>query len=217
MLIILRLWLFSVIRLGFPQIGETVVFNAQNSYDPAGIIITPARIVEYYWNFGDGTIVSWTEPTVTHWYFNGGNYHVTLTVKDNDHAIAFQTQTIRVNFPPVANFYIYRITPQGKQDFLPKGIIPQPNFRMGFDGSLSNDSDGKIVKYDWTFWDENKATGIQIEHYYPVQPGVYFTTLTVTDNDGGKATVAKKFEFIRVFSWRRHCLRQLFNCHRSDL
>jgi PKD repeat protein len=175
-----------------PQIGETVIFNADSSYDPAGIIITPARIIEYYWNFGDGS--TGRGKIAQHQYTSGGVYNVTLTIRDDDGAIVQTNQVIRVNFPPVANFTICLITPKGKQEFKPQGIIPEPNFRLGFDASLSKDPDGKIVRYDWTFWDGNKATGVWTEYYYPAQPGIYSVTLTATDNDGGKATIVKEFE-----------------------
>ncbi len=175
-----------------PQVGESIIFDAQSSYDPAGIVVTPARIVKYYWNFGDGSIGEGR--VAQHQYMSGGQYNVTLTVKDDDEAIAQTFQGIRVNFSPVAEFKICLITPQGKQEFKPQGIILEPSFRLEFDASQSSDSDGIIVRYDWTFWDENKANGIQTEYFYPTQPGTYSVTLTVTDNDGGETIITKKFE-----------------------
>ena len=56
-------------------ITEDIIFNASDSYDPDGFLIS------YNWNFGDdldkqGEIVS-------HKYSNAGEYEVILTVKDN--------------------------------------------------------------------------------------------------------------------------------------
>ena len=55
---------------------ETIAFNASDSYDPDGIIVS------YFWDFGDGTNA--TGVTVNHAYAHNGTYTVTLTVIDND-------------------------------------------------------------------------------------------------------------------------------------
>ena len=60
------------------KVGETISFNASASEDPDGYI------VNYEWDFGDGTITSDTDPYITHSYSEPGIYKVTLTVTDND-------------------------------------------------------------------------------------------------------------------------------------
>jgi PKD domain-containing protein/beta-propeller repeat-containing protein/all-beta uncharacterized protein/S-layer family protein len=53
-----------------------------------------------------------------------------------------------------------------------------------FDGSASTDSDGgTIVSYAWDFGDGSTATGAVVSHTY-TQPGLYYATLKVTDNEG---------------------------------
>jgi PKD repeat protein len=59
-----------------PYAGETVTFNASDSYDPDG------TIVSYFWDFGDGT--NGTGETTTHSFADTGTYPVTLNVTDND-------------------------------------------------------------------------------------------------------------------------------------
>ncbi|QLH37456.1 MAG: PKD domain-containing protein [Parachlamydiaceae bacterium] len=49
-------------------------FDASNSVSPTG------TIVNYLWNFGDGTTLSTTSPIVNHQYAVPGTYTVTLTV-----------------------------------------------------------------------------------------------------------------------------------------
>ena len=55
--------------------------------------------------------------------------------------------------------------------------------QVAFDGSGSDDPDGTITAYDWTFGDGNVGTGESPVHTYAA-PGTYDVTLVVTDNDG---------------------------------
>ncbi|MGH2668486.1 MAG: PKD domain-containing protein [bacterium] len=60
--------------------GDDLVFDARNSTDPDGHIVT------YRFDFGDGnttTVQKGGEPKVTHAYKEGGGYAVTLTVTDD--------------------------------------------------------------------------------------------------------------------------------------
>ena len=59
-----------------PTIGQAITFNASQSYDPDG------QIVSYQWDFGDGHVDY--GKTVRHVYSQQGTYTVTLTVTDND-------------------------------------------------------------------------------------------------------------------------------------
>jgi len=76
-------------------VGEVIYFNASGSYDPDGMI------VNYYWDFGDGTNASGV--TVPHAYADNGNYTVTLTVTDDD-GMAASTSHIKtvLNRPDIA-------------------------------------------------------------------------------------------------------------------
>jgi hypothetical protein len=60
----------------YPITGENVTFDASNSYDPDGTIIS------YEWNFGDGT--TGMGMLVNHSYSLEASYDVTLQVTDND-------------------------------------------------------------------------------------------------------------------------------------
>ncbi|MFQ5909568.1 MAG: PKD domain-containing protein [Thermoplasmata archaeon] len=55
---------------------EMVTFDGSGSYDPDGFI------VDYFWDFDDGSTASWT--VVNHTYLEAGEYYVTLTVTDDD-------------------------------------------------------------------------------------------------------------------------------------
>jgi len=78
---------------------EVVTFDASGSYDPDG------AIVSYSWSFGDGQ--SGDGVTITHAYRSSGSYLVTLTVVDDQGAVAQATIRIRVR-PPVE---IYELLP----------------------------------------------------------------------------------------------------------
>jgi hypothetical protein len=54
-----------------------VTFNASESYDPDG------KIVSYVWDFGDGNITTVTDAIITHTYSAKGGYIVTSTVIDS--------------------------------------------------------------------------------------------------------------------------------------
>jgi len=56
--------------------SEVIYFNASESYDLDGVIVT------YFWDFGDGTNA--TGVTVDHAYEYNGTYTVTLTATDDD-------------------------------------------------------------------------------------------------------------------------------------
>ena len=65
-----------------------VVFNAQNSNDSDG------QIVSYHWNFGDGS--SGSGVLVAHQYMSAKVFQITLTVTDDDGATAIATGALQV-------------------------------------------------------------------------------------------------------------------------
>ena len=145
-------------------------FDAGASSDPDG------QITDYNWSFGDGS------PTENHWSpwpfthgFNDANksYVVTLTVVDNDGGIGTESLTLVGNQQPVATY-----------------TISCSGLDCTFDGRASSDPDGQIAGYSWVFGDGTTSqAGPVVIHRYPEggQAG-YATSLTVTDNRGGKAT-----------------------------
>ena len=61
--------------LYFGDIGEEIIFNASNTFDPED------NIISYYWDFGDGA--NDTGITATHSYLQQGIYPVILIVTDS--------------------------------------------------------------------------------------------------------------------------------------
>ena len=60
-----------------PLVDEAVVFDASSSYDPDDFI------VDYAWDFGDGSSGHDASWMIVHAYSKTGQYNVTLTVTDN--------------------------------------------------------------------------------------------------------------------------------------
>jgi streptogrisin C len=63
-----------------------------------------------------------------------------------------------------------------------------------FNGSASSDPDGSIVRWEWDF--DDGTTGVSttpyITHVYPQNSGAYYITLTVTDNEGKRASASRE-------------------------
>jgi len=59
-----------------------------------------------------------------------------------------------------------------------------------FSASSSNDPDGDITAYDWTFGDGSSASGLTTSHGYTTA-GTYTVTLTVTDNQDATGSDSK--------------------------
>ena len=58
-----------------------------------------------------------------------------------------------------------------------------------FDAGASNDPDGSIESYAWSFGDGSTGSGVTVEHVYD-EPGLHTPTLTVTDNRGTRAVLS---------------------------
>jgi len=92
-----------------------------------------------------------------------------------------------------------RLVPPGI--ILPPNGTPVPSFTYApsaplaksdvtFDGSLSTDSDGRIVSYAWNFGDGSQGSGPVVKHEF-AQAGSYTVTLTVTDDRSQSASTSK--------------------------
>ncbi len=143
------------------------------SSDPEGDTIT------YEWTFGDGTQAVGSKPA-PHIYQVGGTYPITLVVTDskgaNSDPVA-QSVTVapaRVNKAPSATFTATCI-----------------DLTCGFNASVSTDTDGSIVSYQWTFGDGTGGSGVNpLGHVFP-GAGSYTVTLTVIDNEGASGTATQ--------------------------
>nr|WP_319936714.1 PKD domain-containing protein [Neolewinella aquimaris] len=153
-----------------PESGSTpltVQLDGSKSSDPDG------TIVAYNWTWTGGGSSTGVSPEIE--LTTPGVYEIVLTVTDDRDAIARDTVTVTVleagGELPIA---VARATPVS-------GLAP---LNVQFDGSGSNDPDGEIVSYDWS-WTGGSLTGIAPQQTFGV--GVYSVVLTVTDNNGNVA------------------------------
>jgi PKD repeat protein len=82
--------------------------------------------------------------------------------------------------PSTVSQYIPNFRPTADAGSDKEVILGQTVTLNGFG---SEDTDGAIVTYSWSFGDGASATGVRVKHEY-TQEGVYEVNLTVTDNDG---------------------------------
>lgn len=145
-------------------------FDSSGSGDPDG------TITSYAWDFGDGSPAG-SGVSPEHTYDDPGDYQVTLTVTDNDGANDTASRTVTAtagaNQAPRAAF-----------------TSSVSGLTASFDGSGSNDPDGQVVSYAWTFGDGSTGTGATVSKTY-AGTGEYSVKLTVTDNAGETTSITK--------------------------
>ena len=99
----------------------------------------------------------------------------TVTAQSGDvpsESVAITVDDVPVNVAPVAQFVWSPASP----------LVEQTIF---FNGSLSTDEDGRIVRWGWDFGDGFMATGKKTTHVYSTA-GTYTVVLCVTDDDGAQ-------------------------------
>jgi PKD repeat protein len=149
-------------------------FDGSASCDPDGIIVT------YLWTFGDNTTATTPQPVQR--YSQEGNYSITLTVIDDQGAIASQTSFASISDQsPLSDF-----TGSPLHGSAPL-IVQFTDQSSSFDG---------INAWQWIL-DENVTSTAAHPHYTYTQSGLYSVTLTVTESDGDNHTVTK-WNYINV-------------------
>jgi PKD repeat protein len=92
-----------------------------------------------------------------------------------------KTKPQSVNKPPVASF-----------------VYEADNLTVAFNATASNDPDGNITSYSWSFGDEApNGTGAASTHTYPAN-GTYRAVLTVTDNGGERNSTSKNITVLQT-------------------
>ena len=131
-------------------------------------------IVNWHWDFGDGTGADSSYGGTYHYYWSLGTYNVTVTAQDNDGLTTSASIVVQViDQPPYACFYVW----------------PNPTV-VGYPTNFQDcswDPDGYIVSRSWDFGDGTTGNSSFLNHTYSAQ-GTYTVRLTVTDNAGQVAS-----------------------------
>jgi hypothetical protein len=171
--------------------GQTISFNGTGSYHN-----NPSRtIVNYSWNFGDGTAKG-TGVTTTHGYSHFGTYTAALTVTDDNVPAKTDMKTVIVtvnqgNQAPVANAGGPYYRNQGTGLFMSAAGSSDPDSACGdsvanYEWDLNNDGAYDISGSDPTV----SLTWAQMAAYAGLQNlGAHTIRLRVTDSFGATNTV----------------------------
>lgn len=145
------------------------------AFDGSGSSDSDGTILAYYWDLGDGGTASGALATNT--YRAAGTFYSALTVTDdggltdsNSTPIIVSEPSAAENIPP--NAIISSSTSLGKAPLT-----------VTFSALASNDPDGEIDSYNWSFGDGTTGTGFIVDHLF-IEPGTFTVILKVTDNMG---------------------------------
>ncbi|HSH67982.1 MAG TPA: PKD domain-containing protein, partial [Bacteroidia bacterium] len=122
-------------------------------------------IVDYNWDFGDGT--SATTKNATHSYNKAGTYKVVLRVMNKNGCMDSIPKIIKVFPAPIASFYFDDICMNGTASF--------------FDASIKIGGGAVTKGWTWTFGDDNSTSTLQNPTHVFTNPGTYPIKLTVSD------------------------------------
>ncbi|MBC8172343.1 MAG: PKD domain-containing protein, partial [Chitinophagales bacterium] len=139
-----------------------------------------AGVVEYFWDFGDGTTSTESDPV--HTYEDPGSYVVTLIGYNPDYCIPYDTLTldfIDVFDLPTAGFIF---TPD------PPSLFQEVDFT---DASLNE------TTWFWTFGDGAISTEENPSHQYAT-PGNYKVCLVVENAAGCQDSICDSIEVLEV-------------------
>lgn len=169
------------------DVGNSIIFSAAYSTDAGDDELC------FRWDWTDDGIwdTEWLQnPMASHIYVENGSYIVALNVSDDDGGYDIDTAILTIggsipddNQPPTANF-----------TFEP--IDPLVNESIVFT-DLSNDSDGTIVNWTWSFGDGNHSYMQNPIHSYMIN-GIYTITLTVEDNNETNDSTTKIIEVLQL-------------------
>jgi PKD repeat protein len=164
-----------------PYVNMTIAFNATTSIPGYN-----ASIVQYGWDFGDGSQkVTNTTPLTTHVYITANNYTVILNVTDSQGLWSTTSETLNVAPPnPQANFTWSPLALSVNETVIFDATASKP----GWNGTAYT----SIVNYTWDFGDGNVISGnySTIAHTYATY-GNFTVTLTVIDDNEQTGNITK--------------------------
>ncbi len=159
--------------------GDTVVFNASNSWSLDG------KIISYRWRSSDNTIIK-KGPTMERKFLDEGEVEISLTLRDesgNTSEEKFYVVVLPSPKPPVV---LIATDPEADSEHGISGTVP---FQVLFDASGSTDEDDDIVAYEWDFDGDGEVddSGEKVTHTFNIV-GKYNVLVSVRDEKGLQST-----------------------------
>lgn len=148
--------------------GLTTIFSDSSRTDGTN------RIVSWQWDFGDGSIQTFTAPPFQHIYNAAGNFNVKLTVTDASGCTSSITKPNLI------------ITSDPLPDFISPDTLSCPNGAVRF---INNSVAAEFASY-WDFGDGDTSTERSPVHNY-ADTGFYSVKLIIIDILGCSDTLVK--------------------------
>lgn len=143
--------------INFTQNGSTIIFDANGSSDSDG------SIVEYLWDFGDGTTGTGTTPSHQ---FATGTFTITLAVTDDQGGESSTQTNVTISSTP----FQIAVNFQPKDSEIPAGYVPD-----------SNESFDQVNGYGWPVGLGTNSLYDQDSSLSPDQAYDTMTNSTITD------------------------------------
>jgi len=165
------------VRVYFPPLTPRFSCSVTEGEIPFSIRFTDlsrGMIGSWRWDFGDGSTSAEQNPV--HEYKEAGMHTVTLTIKD----VTTGEEQSKV-------FAITALLPPLVPDFLikdPQGTVP-------LSVPFYDNSQGRIISYEWDFGDGEKSNEKNPVHLYK-KHGRYSVTLTIRDKEKSNSVVKKQ-------------------------
>lgn len=157
-------------KANFTKSADSVCLNVPiNFVDSSYSIYTnnnsQVPIVDYHWNFGDGTSAS--TKNASHAYTKAGTYKVVLRVTNKNGCTDSIPKIVKVFPAPIANFYFDDICVNGTAKFE--------------DASVKVDGSPVTKGWTWTFGDNNTTSTDKNPTHVFTTAGTFPVTLKVSD------------------------------------
>jgi len=167
--------------------ADPVCHESASVFNSTASVASPASIVSYQWDFGDGSPIGLGSNT-DHTYAFAGNINATHTVTTSDGCVGSASQTVVVNPNPVVAF-----NGEPREGCSPLCVDFQ---------ELSGISSGYNASWSWDFGDGSGTPEQNTQHCFEnagaTQTAKFTVSLTVTSNDGC-VTITEKPDYVSVF------------------
>ena len=182
-----------------PVANFTMNWNWENySFDASSSTDKDWSIDKYKWDFWDKW--SWEWKITKHSFEKEKEYTVKLTVTNNaglTWSITKQINTITKKEAPKVEKAAPKVSSSSSAPSSSKSSVKNKNpiaffkssvttwsppLKIVFDAGLSRDDWGKIVSYNWNFWDRGLGKWMKVEHTF-LKPWKYEVWLVIIDNN----------------------------------